>query len=170
MHYSPTACRCLNKSNPVDETAFAWGRNNPDCPTENVFCIYHKDFLSPSTVWNCFDWTGPAQLVDRWVVTNLMAFAKCVSQCLNIPAHIALSVVLNCPLYFSTFPTSCCMIGNVIYPLNDMLFDTDVYEIISEMSPIVWLNSFKVPHCHKTCFSRPRKVSQAVAQNMFLAI
>lgn len=107
--------------------------------------------------------TGPAQLADPWVLTTQVVFAKCVSQCLSTPAHVALSVVLNCPVYCSTFPISCCVIGDVIYPLTDMLFDTGVYEIISEMSLIVWLSSFQVPCCHKTCYSRPRKVSQAVA-------
>ena len=34
------------------------------------------------------------------------------------------------------------MLGNVIYPLHTMLFGPNVYEIVLEMSSIVWFNSF----------------------------
>lgn len=44
------------------------------------------------------DWAGTAQLSNSLVVTNLMAFAKCVSQCLNGPVPIALSEDFRSPL------------------------------------------------------------------------
>ena len=34
------------------------------------------------------------------------------------------------------------MIGDAIYPLSAMLFGPGVYEVVSEMSPIVSLSSF----------------------------
>jgi len=54
---------------------------------------------STSAVYEGFDWAGPAQLVDPLVLANHMAFAKCVSQCLNVPPPSALSVVFSRPLY-----------------------------------------------------------------------
>ena len=34
------------------------------------------------------------------------------------------------------------MIGDVIYPLNAMLFGPGVYEVVLEVSPVVLLDSF----------------------------
>ena len=45
------------------------------------------------------EWARPARLADPQVLTNRVAFAECVPQCLNIPAPIVLSVVFNSPLY-----------------------------------------------------------------------
>jgi len=59
--------------------------------------------LSPSTVREAFDWAGPAQLVDPLVLTNQVAFAKCVSQSLNVSPPSALSVVFSSLLYHLIF-------------------------------------------------------------------
>ena len=68
--------------------------------TETVF----PSILFMCTVRKGFDWAGPAPLADHLQLTNQGAFAKCVSQCLNVPAPIALSVVFNSPLYRLIFP------------------------------------------------------------------
>jgi len=60
--------------------------------------------LSPSTGRRGFDWAGPAQLVDPLVLTNQVAFAKWVSQFLEVPFPISLKVVFSSPLYRSIFP------------------------------------------------------------------
>lgn len=51
-----------------------------------------------------------------------------------------------------------------MHPLNVMLYNPGVNEIVSEMSPIIRLDSVisGVPHHHKSCFSRPRIVYRAV--------
>jgi len=103
LHYSPSAPRSLRKSNPMDGFTFAWGRNNPDSLPKHVFMCTTGP-LSPSTVHNRFEWAGPAQLADPLVLTNQVAFPKCVSQCLNVPAPVGFSVVFNNPLYRLIFP------------------------------------------------------------------
>lgn len=87
-----------------------------------------------------FDWTGTAPQL----LTNHVAFTKCVSQRLNVPALTALSVVFNSPLYHLIFPEAGVWYvkWSVIQQLNAMLFGPGVYEVIFEMSPVVWLNSF----------------------------
>ena len=60
--------------------------------------------LSPSTVCGSLGWVVPARLADPLVLTNQVAFAKCVSQCLKVPPPIALNVVFSNPLYRSIFP------------------------------------------------------------------
>jgi len=47
-------------------------------------------YLTSAVCWR-FDWAGPARLADLQALTNQVAFAKCVSQCLNVPAPIALT-------------------------------------------------------------------------------
>lgn len=51
-----------------------------------------------------FHCTGPAPLVDPWALTNSVPFVKCVSQCLNGLAPIALEEVFNRPMYCLIFP------------------------------------------------------------------
>ena len=70
-----------------------------------VFFTCATGTVSPSTVRGSSDWAGPAQLVGPLVLTNQLAVAKDVSQCLRVPPPIALSVVLSSPLYRrSIFP------------------------------------------------------------------
>lgn len=90
--------------------------------------------LSHSTLNKSFDWAGSDQLADFLALTEQVAFSKCIFQCLNVPAPIALSVVFNSPLYFSIFSRGLCMTGDVIYPLNAVVFDTGVFEVVSEMN------------------------------------
>ena len=49
------------------------------------------------------------------------------------------------------------MIGDVIYPLNAILFDTGVFEVVSEMNSDVSVLSVVTRHC-KTFLSRLRIV------------
>lgn len=91
--------------------------------------------LSSCTLCNRFG------LADPLVLTNQVAFAKCVFQCLNVPVAIAFSGVFNSALYHSIFPRSWCTRGDMIYPLNAMLFGPGVYGVVSEMSPVVWFSS-----------------------------
>ena len=49
--------------------------------------------LSSSTICESFDWARPAQLADPLVLTDQVAFARCVSQCLEVPPPIVFSVV-----------------------------------------------------------------------------
>ena len=106
----------------------------------SVFFMCTTGTLSPSTVCKSSDWAGPARLADPLVLTNHVAFAKCVCQYLNVPAPIALNVVFNIVSF--DFPGGWCMIGDAIYPLNAMFFGPSVYEVVSEMSPVVLLSSF----------------------------
>ena len=50
----------------------------------NRFFMCTTGTLSPFTVHGSFDCTGPAQLADPLLLTNQVAFAKCVSQCLEV--------------------------------------------------------------------------------------
>lgn len=68
-----------------------------------MFFICTTATLSPYTVCRRFDWSGPTQMADHQVLTNKVAFAKYVSQCLNVPTPVVLNVVFNCPLYHSVF-------------------------------------------------------------------
>lgn len=43
---------------------------------------------------------------------------------------------------FGDFPGGWCMTGDKIYPLNAMLFGTGVYEVVSEVNPVVQLDYF----------------------------
>ena len=70
----------------------------------SIFFMCTTGTLSPSAVCKSSDWAGPAQLTDPLVLTNQVAFARCVSQCLKVPPPIALNVVFNNPLYRSIFP------------------------------------------------------------------
>lgn len=75
-------------------------RTNPACPPQHIF-MCPEGLLSLSLVSNNLDWAWPAQLADPLVLTEQVAFLKCVPQCLNVPTHIALSVTFNSPLYHS---------------------------------------------------------------------
>lgn len=55
------------------------------------------------------------------------------------------------------------MTGDVTYPFKAMLFGQGVYEVVSEMSPIVEFSFSGVPSHHKTCFLRLRIVFWAMA-------
>lgn len=65
-----------------------------------------------------FDWTGTAPQL----LTNHVAFTKCVSQRLNVPALTALSVVLKITIVLFDIPSGWCMIRAVIYSLSVILF------------------------------------------------
>ena len=54
----------------------------------NVFFMCTMGTLSPSTVRASFDWAGPALLVHSLVLTNQVAFAKYISQCLKFPPPV----------------------------------------------------------------------------------
>lgn len=60
--------------------------------------------LFPSTGHRSFEWAGPAWLADSPLLTNQMAFTKCVSYYLNVPAPTDLSIVFNSPLHHLIFP------------------------------------------------------------------
>lgn len=57
-------------------------------------------------------------MADPLALTNQVTFAKCVSQCLNVPAPVALSVVI-----LFDFPRGLFVIRDVIYPFNAMSLD-----------------------------------------------
>jgi len=107
----------------------------------NMFFMCTMGTLAPSTGCGSFDWAEPAQLVDPLLLTNQVAFAKWVLQYVKVPSPTALSVVLaaNCTIWFLG---GWCMVGDVIHTLSAGLFGPGVYEVVSEMSPIVWLSSF----------------------------
>lgn len=98
----------------MDNLAFSQEKNNTDCSAQHFFSAFFlfvfvfvtciTGALSPYPICNSFDWAGPVQLADFHVLTNQVAFVKCVSQCLNIPVLTALSVVFNSPSYNSIFP------------------------------------------------------------------
>lgn len=103
--------------------------------------------LFPSTGHRSFDWAGPAWLAGSPVLTNQMAFTKCVSQCLNVPAPVALSILLNSPLY---------------YMMRDRMYDIPVH---TAWPRCLWgcfgksrcLTQLFLGTCYrKTCFSRPK--------------
>lgn len=101
-HYPPSAPRALSKSNPTSGFAFAWGRNNPDFSPADSLHAPQESF--PLYGMQKF-WLGCASLLaDPVVLTNQVAFAKCVSECLDVPPPIALSVIFNSPLYHLIFP------------------------------------------------------------------
>jgi len=52
------------------------------------------------------------------------------------------------------------MVGDVIHPLDAVLFGPGVHEVVSEMS---YSAPSGVPCLHRTCFSRLRMVLQVVA-------
>lgn len=66
--------------------------------------------LPDSPVCKSFDWAVPAWPTDSLVLTNQVAFAKC----LKIPPPIALSAVFNSSLHCWIFPGGWCAIGCVI--------------------------------------------------------
>lgn len=75
-----------------------------DLPLPSIFYICATGILSPSTLRESFKWARPDQLADPLALTNQVAFAKCVSECLDVPPPIALSVIFNSPLYHLIFP------------------------------------------------------------------
>lgn len=110
---------------------------------------------TPRTLWTVrkgFDWTGPTLLADPRVLTNQVVFAECVSQCLEVPAPIALSVVPDSPLYCLTFPEAM----RVIHPLSAMLLGLVSVRLLWKCI-LLSVSAFSgVPCHHNTCFSRPR--------------
>jgi len=60
--------------------------------------------LSRSTGRGSFASAGPAWFVDPLMLTNQVAFAKELSQFLNVPPHIALKVVFSSQLYRLIIP------------------------------------------------------------------
>lgn len=51
----------------------------------STFILCATGTLSPSALCRRLDLAGPAQLADPQMFINQVAFAKYVSQCLNIP-------------------------------------------------------------------------------------
>lgn len=65
-----------------------------------------------------------------------------LSQCLNFSAPMALSAVSisSCTAHFFQ---GLCMIGDGICVLVVMHFGSGLFQVVSDMSPVVWLNSFR---------------------------
>lgn len=61
----------------------------------------HHETLYLSTL--CKNWAQSAWLTDRWILTDRVAFAKCVSM-FECPSTTVLNVVFNTPLYCTIFP------------------------------------------------------------------
>lgn len=72
--------------------------------------------LFPFTGHRSFDWAGPAWLADSPVFSNQVAFTKCVSECLNVPAPVALRIVLNSPLYYMMWDRLCDIPVHTTWP------------------------------------------------------
>lgn len=68
------------------------------------------------------------------MLTNQVAFAKFVSQCLKFPPPIALGVIFN-----SIVPLSRRFVHDrdMKYPLSAMLFVPDVCEVVLQLSSVV---------------------------------
>lgn len=109
-----------------------------------IFFMCIAGTLSPSTVCKKFDWADSSWLADPQVLSNQVPFTKSRSQRLNVPASIDLSVVFNSLLNHLISPEGgvWCVKWHVIQQPNVLLFGPDVYEVILEMSTVVWLNSF----------------------------
>lgn len=92
---------------------------------QHIPLIQHRNFIIFFVNWS--DWKGTAQLMDRSVLTNQVAWAKHLYEFLKISSLNAFRVVFSLIYFFSR---GWCMVGNVIYPPDTTFFGPLICKIV----------------------------------------